>query len=88
MSRKRIFRVFDSEFLGDMYKSFEVIDAEDAALAYALYYNTTTDYDLMNEEINIRVVDDQDEETYYKIAAEPDVYYTADEISKTEYDEE
>jgi len=53
----------------------QAMDSEGAALKYAEKSNTEGDYYLMNESVEITVND-----TKYRISAEPDVHYSADEI--------
>lgn len=69
-------KVFHEDNLGDDYKLMRAGNAEDAALAYASHYNTTSDYALMNEEMEIFVEEDG-ERVKYIVGAEPDIHYTA-----------
>ena len=70
-------------------KEFKVIDEdgedhaihamgeEDAALRYAEESNVNNDYYLMNESVVVQVGD-----TKFRISAEPDVHYSADELTQ------
>lgn len=69
-------KVFHEDNLGDEYKLMRAGNAEDAALAYASYYNTTSDYCLMNDEIEIFVYENG-EKVKFVVGAEPDINYTA-----------
>lgn len=69
-------KVFHEDHMGDDYKIVRAIDGEEAALAYAAYYNTSSDYALMNEEIEIFVEEDG-EKVKYLVCAEPDISYSA-----------
>ncbi len=60
--------------VGDEY-TVHAVDEKLAALAYAESSNMDDDYYLMNESVVITVNDKQ-----FKISAEPDVHYSANEI--------
>jgi hypothetical protein len=70
------FKVFHEDHLGDDHKAVRAIDGEEAALAYAAYYNTSCGYCLMNEEIEIFVEEDG-EKVKYLIGADPGISYSA-----------
>jgi len=53
----------------------QAMDEEGAALKYAEWSNVEGDYYLMNETVEITVNNKK-----FRIGAEPDVYYSADEI--------
>lgn len=76
---KPVFTVYHDEYLGEEGKPFRGIDAEDAALAYAAYYNSDGDYSLMNEEIEVEV-DDNGQRVKFIVGAEPDIHYSAKQI--------
>ena len=69
-------KVFHEDHLGDDFKLIRAGNAEDAALAYAAHYNTSSDYCLMNETMEI-FVEENGEQIKFIIGAEPDIHYTA-----------
>ncbi len=53
----------------------------DAAEKFAKQYNEDGDYDLMNETIEITVIEvERDVPTKFEVGAEPDIYYSINEI--------
>lgn len=65
--------------MGDEPKKIRATNHEDAARGFAQYYNTQCDYCLMNETIEVKVEKDGVVK-YFKVGAEPDVYYSSSEI--------
>lgn len=73
------YSVYYEDWTGDEPKIMHASSHEQAALAFALYYNTRADYALMNETIEIKVVKDGIVK-FFCIGAEPDVHYSSTEI--------
>lgn len=75
------YKVYHEDYLGDDPKIFHAFSHEDAALKYAEYYNSDGDHQLMNETTEVQVVKDGLVK-FFNISAEPDIYYSADEVKK------
>jgi len=57
------------------------IDEECAALEFARIYNEDSgEYSLMNKEIEVEVIAASGDSKKFRVGAEPDIYYSADEI--------
>ena len=74
-----IYLVYYEEYMGDDPKEIRATNHEDAALVFAQYYNTQSDYCLMNETITVKVEKDGVIE-YYEVGAEPYIYYSSKQI--------
>jgi hypothetical protein len=61
-------------------KEIYAFDHEEASEKFAEYYNETHDYDLMDQEIEIKVIDSKGVEKNFKIGAEQSVNYWSKEI--------
>lgn len=72
-------KVFHEDNLGDDFKLMRAANAEGAALAYASHYNTSSDYGLMNEEIDI-FVEEKGVNVKFVVGAEPDIHYTVKKV--------
>lgn len=67
----------DGDYL-DVYSDFP----EDAAEKYGKSYNEDGDYSLMNDSITLVVVHPITREVkHYQVSAEPDIYYSTEEIT-------
>ena len=73
------YSVYFEEYLGDEPKLIRAPSHEDAALKFAQYYNTSNDYCLLNDTIDIKVEKDGIVK-YFKVGAEQDIRYTSSEI--------
>ena len=60
-------------------------DHEEAATRFAEDYNVNNDYSLMNDTIKVKV-EFENEVKYFKVGAEPDVYYSSEEIKELSND--
>lgn len=74
------FRVFHDDFLGENGKFMRGWDTEEAALAYAEYYNGQMDQALMDDPIIIEVVNEYGEREKFKISAEVTIDYSATQL--------
>ena len=81
-----IFLVYYEEYMGHEPKEIRAVNHENAALKFAAYYNTRSDYKLMNETIEIKVEKDGVVK-FFSVGAEPDVHYTSSEIPSFSQDE-
>jgi len=62
-------------------KEIWAVDEEEAALEYARYYNEESgECSLMNDEIEVEVIAESGDSKKFKVGAEPDIYYSADEV--------
>ena len=68
----KAFRIEDWD--GDNHVIY-ALDAEEAALSYAKRINEEGDYNLLDNTEEIKV-----NGKFYRISAEPDIYYTAEEV--------
>lgn len=73
--------VYHENYMGDESKSIRAVNHEDAAVKYAQYYNIQNEYILMNDDIEVKVEKDGVVK-YFMVGAEPDIYYSSDEIDK------
>ncbi len=74
------YSVYYEPYMGDEAKKVRASSHENAALAFAQYYNDRSDYALMNETINVKV-EFEGIIKFFSIGAEPDIHYTYSEIS-------
>jgi len=77
-----LYLVYFEEYLGDEAKEIRAHSFQEAAEKFGEYYNSVSDYELINHSIEV-TVEFENETRYYNISAEPDVYYTSREIEKT-----
>lgn len=75
------YKVFYEEYMGDEPILVAACNHEDAALKFAEDYNTSNDYCLMNDNIEIKV-EFENVIKYFKIGAEPDVHYSSEELEE------
>ena len=68
----------DEEEYGNLY----AMDFHDAALKYAEKSNVESDYYLMENSVEIKVVDMDGTTQKFNIGAEPDVYYSAQPVEQ------
>jgi hypothetical protein len=73
--------VYFEEYMGDEPQQVGAFNHEDAALKFAAYYNTSCDYCLMHETIEIKVEFER-KVKFFKVGAEPDVHYSSEEIDE------
>ena len=71
--------VYHEEYSGDEPYEIRACSHEDAAEKYGKRYNEDGDYSLMNDEIEVRVEKDG-EIRWFTVGAEPDIYYSVNEI--------
>lgn len=76
-----IYWVYYQPYMGDKPKEIRADSHDNAALKFAQYYNIRCEYCLMNKEIEVKVEKDGVVK-YFKVGAEPDVYYSSSEINK------
>ena len=74
--------VYHEEDSGDEPHVIRAWHHEAAALKYGEHYNTYSDYALMNETIDLKV-ERNGEVEYYRVGAEPDIYYSSTQFYKS-----
>ncbi len=74
------YKVYYEEYLGDEPKIIRASDHEDAAVKFAQYYNTSNDYCLMNESIDLKV-EFEGKIKFFRVGAEPSIHYSSEEIT-------
>jgi len=75
------YNVSHEEYLGDEPKIIYAWSSENAASKYGIYYNTHTDYALMNSDpIEIIVTDKKGKSEKFNVWAEPDIKYNTELI--------
>jgi hypothetical protein len=79
-SCKPEYLVYYEDYMGDEPKLIHALSHNDAALKFAQYYNTRTDYSLINDSIDVKVEKDGIIK-FFNIGAEPDIYYSSTEIN-------
>lgn len=79
---KDIFLIYHEDYLGDKGKQIRGNSHYDAATEYADYYNTRNDYSLLDDDegIIVEVEDMEGVRQKYRLIAERDIHYSADEI--------
>jgi hypothetical protein len=75
-----IFNVFHEEYLGEQPKQIRAHSHEEAAEKYGEYYNKSSDYDLMDEEITV-IVERQGILKKYSVFAEQKITYHTNHIN-------
>lgn len=71
--------VYYEYYSGDEPHTINAWSFDDAACQYAEYYDVNSDYSLMNETIEIKIIH-KGEVKNFRIGAELDIHYTSDEI--------
>lgn len=74
------FKIYHTDYLGDAPKQLTAVSDYEAALNYAVYYNSSADYTLLKDSEEITVENERGEKVKYRISAEPSIVYCADEI--------
>jgi hypothetical protein len=80
------FKVYHPDYLGDDPKIIHAHNFDEAATKYGKYYNQD-DYPLMDGSTIDIAVEKDGEFQYFRIGAEPDIYYTLGKIEPFEIKE-
>jgi hypothetical protein len=72
--------VWHEDYMGDEPKKIYASDHRNAAIKYADFYNTHNEYTLMNDTVEV-IVERDGVKKRFNISAEPDIYYTASEVT-------
>ena len=76
------YNVYHEDYLGEDPKKVRAFGFQDAVLKYGEYYNSNSDYSLMDETIEVKV-ERNGIIKYFNVSAEPDIHYSSKEINKS-----
>lgn len=83
------YKIYHDEYMGDEAVLVRGCNHEEAAENYGKYYNENdSEYPLMNESIEIKVIDQHEVVKFFRVGAEPDIHYSTTEIEKSNLESE